>query len=59
MKAGILCVGLARQFVVDWWRIRTDRTTPEKLGLQMSWPTAYALHGQAPVSAIAPQPTAA
>lgn len=33
-----LAVGLARQFVVDWWRIRTGKTTPEKLGLQMSWP---------------------
>ena len=31
-----LAVGLARQFIVDWWRIRTGRTTPEKLGLQMS-----------------------
>jgi transposase len=43
-----LCVGLARQFIVDWWRIRTGRTTPEKLGLQMSWPTAYVLRGKAP-----------
>jgi hypothetical protein len=37
-----LCVGLARQFIVDWWRVRTGRTTPEKLGLQMSWPSACA-----------------
>ncbi len=43
-----LCVGLARQFSVDWWRVRTGRTTPEKLGLQMSWPTAYVLRGKAP-----------
>jgi transposase len=43
-----LCVGLARQFIVDWWRIRTGLTTPEKLGLQMSWPTAYVLRGKEP-----------
>lgn len=43
-----LAVGLARQFIVDWWRIRTGRTTPEKLGLQMSWPAAYILRGKAP-----------
>lgn len=46
-----LCVGLARQFIVDWWRIRTGRTTPEKLGLQMSWPAAYVLRGKAPLPA--------
>jgi transposase len=45
-----LLVGLARQFIVDWWRIRTGRTTPEKLGLQMSWPTAYVLRGKAPAT---------
>jgi transposase len=49
-----LSVGLARQFIVDWWRIRTGRTTPEKLGLQMSWPAAYALRGKAPAKAAAP-----
>jgi hypothetical protein len=58
-----LCVGLARQFIVDWWRIRTGRTTPEKLGLQMSWPAAYVLRGKAPKPATAlapaPQPVAA
>lgn len=58
-----LCVGLARQFIVDWWRIRTGRTTPEKLGLQMSWPAAYVLRGKAPQPAAAlvtaPQPAAA
>jgi transposase len=43
-----LAVGLARQFVVDWWRIRTGKTTPEKLGLQMSWPSAYVLRDKAP-----------
>jgi transposase len=28
-------VALARTFGVDWWRICTGRTTPEKLGLKM------------------------
>jgi transposase len=54
-----LCVGLARQFIVDWWRIRTGLTTPEKLGLQMSWPAAYVLRGKKPLSAIATEPAAA
>lgn len=48
-----LAVGLARQFVVDWWRVRTGRTTPEKLGLQMSWPAAYVLRGKAPAAVSA------
>ena len=43
-----ISVGLARQFIVDWWRIRTGRTTPDKLGLQMSWPSAPVLHGKQP-----------
>jgi transposase len=47
-----LCVGLARQFIVDWWRIRTGRTTPAKLGLQMSWPAAYVLRGKAPQASV-------
>ena len=58
-----LCVGLARQFIVDWWRIRTGRTTPAKLGLHMSWPAAYVLRGKAPppaaAAASAPPPVAA
>jgi transposase len=55
-----LLVGLARQFIVDWWRIRTERTTPEKLGLQMSWPAAYVLRGkQPPVVATASVASAA
>jgi transposase len=56
-----LCVGLARQFVVDWWRVRTGRTTAEKLGLQMSWPTANVLRGKAPLPTRTPviEPTAA
>jgi len=49
-----LSVGLARQFIVDWWRIRTGRTTPEKLGLQMSWPAAYVLRGKAPAKTAVP-----
>ena len=53
-----LCVGLARQFIVDYWRIRTGRTTPEKLGLHMSWPAAYVLRGKAPARAAAPKAAA-
>lgn len=53
-----LCVGLARQFIVDWWRIHTGRTTAEKLGLQMSWPAASVLRGKEP-PAPAPTVTAA
>ena len=53
-----LTVGLARQFIVDWWRIRTGRTTPEKLGLHMSWPAAYVLRGKAPAR-VAPPPVVA
>lgn len=49
-----LLVGLARQFIVDWWRIRTGRTTPAKLGLQMSWPAAYALRGKEPLAITSP-----
>ena len=48
-----LTVGLARQFIVDWWRIRTGRTTAAKLGLQMSWPAAYVLRGKEPTRAAA------
>lgn len=38
-----IAVAIARQFLVDWWRIRTGRTTPKALGLQMSWPAAPVL----------------
>ena len=48
-----LAVGLARQFIVDYWRLRTGRTTPEKLGLQMSWPAAHVLRGKAPARTAA------
>jgi transposase len=54
-----ICVGLARQFIVDWWRIRTGRTTPDKLGLQMSWPSAPVLHGKRPQPAQATSSIAA
>lgn len=30
-----LIVALAREFLVDWWRLRTGQTTAEKLGLRM------------------------
>lgn len=33
-----LVVALARGFGVDWWRLRTGQTTPEKLGLVMCQP---------------------
>jgi transposase len=54
-----LLVGLARQFIVDWWRIRTGRTTPEKLGLQMSWPAAYVLRGKEPTLVATTEPATA
>jgi transposase len=31
-------VALARGFAVDWWRIRTGQTTPQKLGLELAQP---------------------
>ena len=34
-----LIVALARGFGVDWWRLQTGQTTPEKLGLVMNEPT--------------------
>lgn len=30
-----LVVGLAREFLIDWWRMRTGRTTAEKLGWKL------------------------
>jgi hypothetical protein len=33
-----LSVALARRFLVDSWRIRTGRTTPEALGLTFKQP---------------------
>jgi transposase len=37
-----MAVAVARQFAVDWWRIRTGRAAPEELGLEMALPSAYA-----------------
>ncbi|MDR2676265.1 MAG: IS110 family transposase [Opitutaceae bacterium] len=33
-----LLVALARQFVVDWWRLRTGRASPAQLGLRLAHP---------------------
>jgi transposase len=33
-----LLVALARQFVVDWWRLRTGRVSPAQLGLRLAPP---------------------
>ena len=30
-----IIVAIARQFAVDWWKVRTGRVTPEELGLNM------------------------
>lgn len=30
-----LLVGLAREFLIDWWRLRTGRTTAQKLGWRL------------------------
>lgn len=30
-----IITAFAREFAIDWWRIRTGQTTPEKLGLKM------------------------
>lgn len=43
-----LIVAIARQFAIDWWRLRTGRVTPGELGLQMSWPSAAALRAKNP-----------
>lgn len=31
-----ILIAIVRGFAVDWWRLRTDQTTPQKLGLRMS-----------------------
>lgn len=38
-----IAVAIAREFMVDWWRIQTGRMKPEVVGLQMSYPAAYAV----------------
>ena len=30
-----IVVPIARQFAVDWWRVRTGRVKPEDIGLSM------------------------
>ena len=30
-----IVVAIARQFAVDWWRVRTGRVKPEEIGLDM------------------------
>lgn len=36
-----IVVAIARQFAVDWWKLRTGRTTAEELGLIMKEPTVF------------------
>jgi transposase len=48
-----LIVAIAREFAVDWWRLSTARTTPEALGLQMSWPAAAVLRSKRPAKSAA------
>jgi transposase len=38
-----IAVAVAREFAVDWWRMQTGQTDPEKLGLQMELPTCSSL----------------
>ncbi len=38
-----IAVAVAREFAVDWWRIQTGQTDPDKLGLQMELPTCSSL----------------
>lgn len=37
-----IAVAIARQFMIDWWRIQTGRIKPEDVGLQVSFPASYA-----------------
>ena len=41
-----MIVAIARQFAVDLWRIKTGRTSPEKLGLEV-WPLPAPVPAQA------------
>jgi transposase len=38
-----IAVAVAREFAVDWWRMQTGQTDPQKLGLQMELPTCSSL----------------
>jgi len=37
-----IAVAIARQFMIDWWRIQTGRMKPESVGLQVSFPASCA-----------------
>jgi hypothetical protein len=37
-----LLAALARQFVVDWWRLRIDRASSAQLGLRLAPPATVA-----------------
>ena len=38
-----IAVAIARQFLVDWWRIQTGKMTAEKVGLKLALPQAQSL----------------
>jgi transposase len=38
-----IAVAIARQFLVDWWRIQTGKMTPEEVGLKMALPQSPSL----------------
>ena len=38
-----IAVAIARQFLVDWWRIQTGKMTAEKVGLKLALPKAQSL----------------
>jgi len=49
-----IAVAIARQFMIDWWRIQTGRMEPAEVGLQVSFPAAYAAqaHQQGRISKV-------
>ncbi len=38
-----IAVAIARQFLVDWWRIQTGKMTPDQVGLKMALPQSPSL----------------
>jgi hypothetical protein len=38
-----VAVAIARQFIIDWWRIQIGRMQPEEVGLKMALPQAASL----------------
>lgn len=38
-----IAVAIARQFIIDWWRIQTGRMQPDQVGLKMALPQAASL----------------